>query len=704
MFLPFRIASCFVIAGLSCLSVARDPFHSLFGFADATKQRRLDREFLKIPSSQSADQHLKILSAAPHLAGTKEDYETALYVARQFRENGFETSIVPYRVLLNEPQKVLVETFNRQGKLLLKGPLKEEVVGDPYQNDPRIVLPYSSGSASGDVTAEVVYANYGQPEDYKVLDALHISLKGKIVLVRYGANFRGVKAYIAEQRGAAGVLIFSDPADDGFARGTVYPEGPYRPETAVQRGSIQYMFKYPGDVETPGIASTPELPDSQRTPLARAEAQPKIMATPISYREAQPILQNMEGPLAPRAWQGALPVVYRIGPGGVKVHLSLQQNYQRKIIWNVIGVIRGSKYPSEWVIAGNHRDAWVYGAADPVSGSVVLLEAAKGIGALLKKGWRPERTIFFASWDAEEDGLIGSTEWVEQHAEELQHAVAYFNIDIGVTGPQFGAAATPSLKRFLEEIAREAPSPQQGSVYEAWRKEQQLYPRENATSEVEIGALGSGSDFAPFAHHLGIPATDIGSHGAYGVYHSAFDNYEWFRRYADPKRTYLRQMAQIFGLQVLHMADAPVLPYDYQTYAKEITHYLKEAQAKAPPSLETNQAFQNALDSAQGFAQQAALIERKQTAVPRRVEQLNQALRKVESDFLLPHGLPGRPWYRHAIFAPGEYTGYAAVALPGVNEAIEANDPRRLKEQLEQLNLCLQKATETLRVALITNR
>jgi N-acetylated-alpha-linked acidic dipeptidase len=424
---------------------------AVFGYADFTAQSRIEEKFLAVPDAKLAGQHLKILTSEPHLASTPEDRKTAEYVAQKFRAAGLETEIVPYRVLMNQPKTVRVEAYDSSGKLLMSGPTREHVDGDPYQDDPRVVMPFSGSSGSGDVTAEVVYANYGRLEDFDHLAAQHIDLHGKIVLVRYGANFRGVKVYLAEQRGAMGVLIYSDPHDDGYYKGDAYPIGPWRPETSVERGSVQYIFKYSGDPETPGVASTLDLPDSAR--VSPYGSQPHIISIPLSYYDAAPILQALRGPSVPQEWQGALPFRYHLGQvggqGGVRVHLVSVQDYQRRIIWDVIGKIKGTEYPDEWVVVGNHRDAWVYGAVDPSSGTAAMLEAVHGLGALTKQGWRPKRTIVIASWDAEEEGLIGSTEWVEQNAEALEHAVAYFNTDVAVAGADFSASAVPSLKQFL---------------------------------------------------------------------------------------------------------------------------------------------------------------------------------------------------------------------------------------------------------------
>ena len=673
-----------------------------FGYADFSNQAAIEEKFLAVPSAKLAGEELKILTAEPHMAATPEDHKTAEYVAQKFRAAGLETEIVPYRVLLNWPKVVRVEAYDAAGKLLMSGPTREHVQGDPYQDDPRVVMPFNGSSGSGDVTGDVVYANYGRLEDFNQLAAQHIDLHGKIVIARYGANFRGVKVYLAEQRGAAGVLIYSDPQDDGYFKGDAWPNGPWRPATGVQRGSVQYLFKYPGDPETPGVASTPDLPDSAR--INPEGNQPHIISIPISYQDAAPILEALKGPGVPQGWQGALPFRYHLGEAGaVRVHLVSQQDYQRRTIWDVIGRVKGSEFPDEWVISGNHRDAWVYGAVDPNSGTAAMLEAVDGIGALLRQGWRPKRTLVYCSWDAEEEGLIGSTEWVEQQAQTLDHAVAYFNTDVGVSGPDFTAAAVPSLKQFVREVTKSVPSPIGGTVYQEWRLNRAAENEHRASNappqsgeEARVSDLGSGSDFTPFLQHAGVPSTDIGSGGPYGVYHSTFDDFAWFTQNADPHFAYLQEMARVFGLEALRMADADVLPYDYVAYAREIASYIDAAKRKANDNGLGSLDFAPAQDAAAHFATAAAKAHAVQIAPSGNLALLNQTLRQVETVLLSPAGLPNRPWYRHTIYAPGEYTGYSAVVIPGVNEAIDAKDATRASDQLNVLVQALNRATQTL--------
>jgi len=682
-------------------SVSKAP---VFGYTDFSSEAKIEDKFLAVPNAKLAGEHLKTLTAEPHIASTPEDRKTAEYVAQKFRAAGLETEIVPYRVLLNQPKVVRVEAFDAAGKSLMNGPTTEHVQGDSLADNPGIVMPFNGSSGSGDVTGDLVYANYGRLEDFDQLAAQHIDLHGKIVIVRYGANFRGVKVYIAEQRGAIGVLIYSDPQDDGYYKGDAWPIGPWRPETGVQRGSVQFLFKYPGDPQTPGVASTPDLPDSAR--ISGSDNQPHIISIPLSYHDASPLLQALKGPSVPQGWQGALPFRYHIGASGVRVHLVSQQDYQVRTIWDVVGKIKGSEYPDEWVVVGNHRDAWVYGAVDPNSGTASMLESVHGIGALIHDGWRPKRTIIFASWDAEEEGLIGSTEWVEQHAQALDHAVAYFNVDVAVSGPDFTAAAVPSLKQFMREIAKSVPSPVGNTVYQEWRANRHGENEHRASNappvpgeEVRVSDLGSGSDFTPFLQHAGVPSTDIGSGGPYGVYHSAFDNYAWYVQNADPHFTYLQQMARVLGLEALRMADTDILPYDYVAYAKEIRAYIESAKRKASDASLSSANFDAVQAAAARFATAADRVRRLQVAPNSNPAQLNVVLRQVESAFLSPDGLPNRPWYKHTIYAPGEFTGYAAVVIPGVNEAIESKQSAVTSQQLAVLTKALDRAAQTLDAA-----
>ena len=709
MALAFFLFPTVLTAGLqSSLLPAQAPSQTALGYADFSAEAKVEEKFLAVPGPKLAGEELKTLTAEPHLAASPEDHKTAEYVAQKFRAAGLETTIVPYRVLMNRPQVVRVEAYDPAGHLLMSGPTREHVEGDPGQDDPRVVMPFNGSSGSGDVTGEVVYANYGRLEDFNELAARHIDLHGKIVICRYGVNFRGVKIYLAEQRGAIGVLLYSDPKDDGYNKGDVYPIGPWRPETGVQRGSVQYLFKYPGDPETPGVASTLDLPASARIQNFSGPKgdQPGIISIPLSYHDAAPILQALKGPDVPQPWQGALPFRYHMGSGGVKVHLVSQQDYERRVIWDVIGKIEGAQDPDAWVIVGNHRDAWVYGTVDPSSGTASMLEAVHGLGVLLRQGWRPKRTIVFCSWDAEEEGLIGSTEWVEQQGRLLDRAVAYFNVDVGVAGPDFEASAVPSLKEFVRGIARSVPSPLGGTVFQRWRVSQPV-PDEHRGSnappiegeDVHMGDLGSGSDYTAFLQHAGVPATDVSSTGPYGVYHSAFDDFKWYTQNADPHFLYLQQMARVLGLEALRMADADVLPYDYVAYAREISAYIQAAKRKAADNALSSLDFDPAEAAAARLLTAAQRDYAIEAAPSGNLARLNLALRQTESALLTDAGLPDRPWYRHTIYAPGEFTGYSAVVIPGVNEAIDARNAGLAEQQLEVLTRALDRAAKALDAA-----
>ncbi len=457
----------------------------------------------------------------------------------------------------------------------------------------------------------------------------------------------------------------------------------------------------------------PGLPASERIDPKKATNLPKIPTTPLSYADATPILSHLGGPESPREWQGALPFTYHVGPGPAKIHMKLQQSYQYTTIYDVIGMVRGAQLPDEWVVTGNHRDAWVYGAVDPNSGTAAQLEAVHGIGVLLKNGWHPKRTIVFASWDAEEEGLIGSTEFAEQHGKELAKAVAYFNMDVAVAGPDFGASAVPSLKQYIRDVAKSVPSPKGGSVYDQWKATNEKHEREKSeghpaavtpslheanapTEDVRVGDLGSGSDYTAFLQHLAVPSTDMSSNGPYGVYHSVFDNFAWFTKFGDPTFAYEQEMARVYGLAVMRMASTDALPYDYQQYGKEIGVYLKAAEQKSKEAFGTQSpSFADAQKAAERLEKSGAELLKLQASFTGDLGKLNLALRQAERGFLTD-GLPDRPWYKHAIYAPGEYTGYAAVVIPGVNESIAKKDLPTTTQQLQVVTAAINRVADTL--------
>lgn len=695
-----------------------EPPSTIAGFEAPAAELAIERKFLAVPDPKRAEQDLKTLTAAPHLASTPEDHKTAEYVAQHYREAGLQVSIEEYKVYFGIPLSVSVDMVAPEN-VSMHGPSAEHVDGDdPSQNDRRILPAFSGYSPSADLTADVIYANYGRPEDFEILAKQGVDVKGKLVLIRYGENFRGVKVLLAQEHGAAGVILYSDPMDDGYFKGDIYPKGPYRPATAVQRGDVHYMFRYPGDPTTPDVASLTTLPATQRIDPLRATSLPKIPVIPLSYADASPILQHLNGPESPRSWQGALPFTYHVGPGPARVHLKMDIEYEYRTIWDVIGTIKGTEYPTDLVISGNHRDAWVFGAADPGSGTAAQLEAVRGVGQLLKSGWRPKRTIVFASWDAEEEGMVGSTEWAEQHAQELTGAVAYFNMDVAVSGPHFAAASVPSLKQFMRDVAKSVPSPQGGSVYDAWQDrgpeksatKNEVFPDVNGSArhtsaapsrqDVSVGDLGSGSDYSPFLEHLGVPSADMGTHGPYGVYHSAFDDFTWFSRFADPQFLYVQQMSRLNGLQVLRMADADVLPFDYEAYGDEIEAYIEYSKQKSAQIFpEAAAKFVELTNAAKRLQSAGSMlrgaVKAGKSGSPSR---LNNALRDAERSFLT-EGMPNRPWFRHAIYAPGEYTGYEAAVLPGISEALDRHDASLLSAQIHATAAAINRAAGILESA-----
>ena len=527
------------------LLVALTPTPSAFSQASAidgftadrvAAERRWEEQFRAVPMSQSAREHLRRQTLEPHIAGSKEDYATAVYVRDQLRSYGLPAELKEYDVWLNYPRtpSVLELITTRRQQLNTH---EAVVPSDPTSSNPKITPLFNGYSANGDVTAPVVYANYGLPPDYEDLKKAGVDVKGKIVIVRYGNSFRGVKAKVAEDHGAIGCIIYSDPADDGYMQGDVYPKGPWRPVASGQRGSVQYLFEYPGDPLTPGrpaVSGVPRLKPEEATDLTRIPVQP------IAYDVARTILSQLKGPVRPRGFQGGLPFAYHVGgTDDVKLHLKTDMDYKLRTIWDVVARIEGDEEKDRWVILGNHRDAWVFGAVDPNSGTSAMLEVGRGFGQQLKADWKPRRTIILCSWDAEEYGLVGSTEWAEEMAGELKEkAVAYLNLDAAVSGANFGASSVPSLWKLIRAATRDIKDPKTGkTIYQQWqdRAREDRSEEEKVTGgEARIGPLGSGSDYTPFLQHLGIPSTDMSFGGDYGVYHSAYDSFYWMDHFGDP--------------------------------------------------------------------------------------------------------------------------------------------------------------------------
>lgn len=676
-----------------------------FSASGTVEQRRWEDRFRAIPNPKSAREHLRVLTLEPHIAGTKEDYDTAVYVRDQLKSYGLNAELKEYEVWLNYPRThpILELITNRRQRLSVT----EAVVnGDPTSAHPKITPLFNGYSASGDVTGQLVYANYGLPGDYEELKKIGIDVKGKIVLVRYGNSFRGVKAKVAQDQGAIGCIIYSDPADDGYMQGDVYPKGPWRPVASGQRGSVQYLFDYPGDPLTPG---KPAIPGVERLKPEEATDLTKIPVQPIAYDVAKTILSQLKGPVRPDGFQGGLPFAYHVGgTAAVKVRLKTDMDYKIRKIWNVVARIDGSHEPDRWVVLGNHRDAWVFGAVDPNSGSSAMLEVGRGFGELIRNGWRPKRTIILCSWDAEEYGLIGSTEWAEENANELRtNAVAYLNLDAAVSGPSFGAASVPSLWKLIKDVARDVKDPKSGkTVFQRWQERSRSGQDSRAPIDPRIGALGSGSDYTPFLQHLGVPSTDFGFNGDYGVYHSAYDSFYWMDKFGDPGFVYHVAASQVWGTLALRLSDAEVLPFNYSDYATQIKEFFAETVKIAKQrGLENSFSEKEMNDAVGDFAEAAAEVEKsRQQAMAsgtdrEKLKRLNDALIAVERDFIDQRGLKGRAWYKHQIYAPGIYTGYAAQPLTDFRQALDERNAGGTKEALARIVEAIKRATNTLKRA-----
>jgi N-acetylated-alpha-linked acidic dipeptidase len=735
-----RLRTLVVVIGISSLltstfTVRRASSQTVSGAAldgftrqSSATQRTREEQFRAVPAPDSAREHLRRLTAEPHVAGTKEDYETAIYVRDQIRGYGVPAELKEYEVLLPYPkQPSILEIVGKRRERLT---VKEAVVPeDPTSSSPKIIPLFNGYSPSGDVTAPLVYVNYGLPPDYEALKKLGVDVKGKIVLARYGNSFRGVKAKVAEENGAIGLIIYSDPSDDGYTQGDVYPKGPWRPASSAQRGSVQYLFLYPGDPLTPG---KPSIPGIARLKIEEAVDLTRIPVQPISYGDARRLLEPMRGPLRPRGFQGGLPFAYHVGgTDDVRVHLKTEMDYQVRKIWNVIARIEGNEEKDHWVIMGNHRDAWTFGAVDPNSGTSAMLEVARGFGQLLKNGWKPHRTIILGSWDGEEYGLIGSTEWAEEYADELKiKAVAYLNMDAAVSGANFGASSVPSLWKLIRGATRDVRDPKTGkSLYQQWQdRSRDSLPEPDMTdaqtgsdvnvAEARIGALGSGSDYTPFLQHLGVPSLDMGFGGDYGVYHSAYDSFYWMTHFGDPTFVYHVAAAQLWGTIAMRLADADGLPFDYVDYGNQIRDFFTESMRTARRRNLSGAFDQKEMsDAIEDFSREAGRVEKRRQETVLEVErtrseatdqrQRAEAKLKVINDALLAteraltdaRGLRGRPWYRHQIYAPGFYTGYAAQPLPDFRQALEDRSAANAKDGLDRVVAAIKRATEVLRQA-----
>ena len=676
--MKFSVA-CIAFLLAAPFTIHSAPDDSIRGFDPSAQAEEVkwEQQARAIPEAARVGAFIKRYASQAHMAGTPQSKQTAEGILSQLREFGLDARIEQFEALLPTPKMRLVE-MTAPVKLRLK--LEEPAVpGDPNSSDPNMVPTYNAYSGDGDVTAPLVYANYGLAEDYDLLRTRGIDVKGKIVIVRYGNSFRGTKPKIAYEHGAVGCIIYSDPRDDGYFAGDVYPAGPYRPAQGVQRGSVLDLPLYPGDPLSPGWASEA---GSKRLPLSEAQTLMKIPVLPISYGDAQALMTHLTGPVAPEAWRGALPITYHLGPGSTSVHLSVTMDNSTRPLYDVIARIPGSDFPDQWVVEGNHHDAWVHGASDPLSGAAALLETARTLAEMTRNGWKPKRTIVIAFWDGEEFGLIGSTEWMEKHQEELdQKLVAYINSDSSGSG-RFTVPGSHSLEAFVQELERDVNDPVTNKPLLG----------ANQGREFRIAAMGSGSDYTPFLQHLGVASLDMRfASDDGGVYHSDYDDYAWYSRFSDTTFVHGKALAQVQATALMRLADSQIVPFEFGRFAATIRRYADEISGLGTPGqkpdLTALRIWINRLQKSAADLDAAYMraLPNLSAATPEKLAALNQILYRTERAMTLDPGLPGRPWYRHRIYAPGQYTGYAVKTLPGIREAVEAGRTEEARQQAAQV-------------------
>jgi N-acetylated-alpha-linked acidic dipeptidase len=738
------------------------------GFTPRSGPAQLDAEAhaLAVPTAENARKWLRVLTAEPHVAGTLADYKTAVFVRDKLREWGWKAELAELEVLLNYPRASPTLQLHRPSIKAFN--LDETAIAtDKDSANSAAFGAFNGYGVSGDAYGQLVYANYGRPEDYLSLEKLGIDVKGKVVLARYGGLFRGLKVLNAQKRGAKGILIYSDPADDGFAKGDVYPAGRFRPGSAIQRGSVQFLSLGPGDPSTPfgpSIKGAKRLPidpfdgftllEGPRTEsikinpnrltieewekesgLKRAEYFATIPSLPLSYDTARELFTVLAGPVVPSGWQGGLPLAYHVGPGPAEVHMSSQMDYQIRKIWNVIATIPGTIEPDRWVMVGNHRDAWVYGAVDPGSGTAATLEMCRALGSAVKNGWKPRRTLLYASWDAEEYGLVGSTEWAEENAKSIdEKAVLLLNVDSAVSGPEFDMSGVPSLRDLVLDAAGSINEPRTGkSLRDTWVEARRSAWADNAPLVLDdpvwaksphssigsheftpqMGFLGSGSDFTVFVDHLAVPAIDVGFKGGYGVYHSIYDDFNWMEKFGDPEFLSHATAARLYTLIAMRAAAADVLPLRFVPYGRALRDHVDELRLihakqarKGDPSKAEPDGLESLVQAVLAFQFEAEQLDQATRALaasdeirPQTLAAVNDSLSKIERSFLLEKGLPGRPWFKHAIYAPGLTTGYACWPLPAIRQALEEKDKTRLAVDRSDTVERIKKATTALKTA-----
>ena len=686
------------VAGLFLSWVAAG--RGLLGFmpGNTARQREIEAAFLALPDPLRCEAHHRELTRAPHTAGTEGSRRVAEYVAARFREYGLETDVPSYDVLLSYPRKVELEMVAPRSVSLAHR--EDALPEDPSSSDPAASGPWHAYAKSGEVEADVVYVNHGQPRDYDRLARIGVDVRGKVALARYFGGYRGGKSLEAERRGVAALVTYSDPAEDGYVQGDVYPRGPWGNDSHVQRGANVYDFIVPGDPLTPGW---PSVAGARRIPEAESRILPKIPTLPLSFRDARVLLEALEGPVRPtREWQGGGPFAYHVGPGPARVRLRLDVSRETRTIRDVIGRVRGADpdpvVARQIVLLSNHHDAWTFGGVDPSSGTATALELARSLGDLVRRGRGPRRTIVLGIWDAEEYTLTGSTEWGEEHRDELaREAVACLNVDASTSGDQLSASAVPSLRPLLYEVARSLPDPKgRGTVYDVWREGEQGNVRGygvvagERTADPPVAILGSGSDYTVFFNHIGVPSADLVFDGPYGVYHSIYDSHEWMRRFGDPGFRYHAAMARLWGLLALRLANADVLPLDYGAYGRDLLAYLDDV-----ATLARSRGVDAGLDWARRAAQALSRLTVPEPTGDAAADAARSlALMQAERELLSPDGLPDRPWFRHLVYAP--LPSYEAETLPGVREAILAGDAARARAQAARLADAFERAGRTL--------